>query len=237
MEGLRARLRGSRSAPGERGGGAESCTPAAPSKGGNRRSLNMKWISAPVKAFEVVFEFQEKKKPLPQAPTLHHIFPENQRRPGQILIKHVEETRSLLTVSVIITHSWSPHQTIDARTLYRGTFGQTGSWCFKQWDYSGINQDSVIGPQHLLIGNAEKVWFRRAQRRFWAAWDWQVLRSEDGMLSSGATGSWAGKQISYQRRVTNGRTEIKSGVSEWQRDEEGWRAGDVCWASCAVTAR
>lgn len=115
-------------------GGTESCTPAAPSKGGNQRSLNMKWISAPVKAFEVVFEFQEKKKAAASSTDFTPYISRNQRRTGRTLIKHVEETQSLLTVSVIITHSWSPHQRIDARTVYWGTFSQTGSWCFKQRD-------------------------------------------------------------------------------------------------------
>lgn len=77
---------------------------------------------------------------------------------------------------------------------------------------------------------ASPDWKRRerlVQTWVWAAWDWQVLRREAGMLRSGATGSWAGKQISYQRRVTNGRTEIKSGASEWQRDEEGMESGGM----------
>lgn len=51
---------GSRSATGEQEGGAESCTPAAPSRGGNWHFLNMKWTPAPVKPFEVAFEFQKK---------------------------------------------------------------------------------------------------------------------------------------------------------------------------------
>lgn len=75
-----------------------------------------------------MFEFQEKKKKAAASSTdFTPYISRNQRRPGRTLIKHVEEARSLLTVSVIITHSRSPHQRIDARTVYRGAFGQTGS--------------------------------------------------------------------------------------------------------------
>lgn len=41
-----------------------------------------------------------------------------------------------------------------------------------------------------------------------------MLRNKDGMQNKSATDSWAGKQISHQRRVINARTDRNTQLSE-----------------------
>lgn len=65
------------------GGGAQSGTAAALSKGGNPHTLNMKWTSAPVKPFEVVFEFQKSRCTPPKAPTSHLMSAETSTGPDK----------------------------------------------------------------------------------------------------------------------------------------------------------